>query len=95
MSPLTNHCYFDRAFPLAPNDESQLPGRTDGVECRTFRLFGRGACPETPHSLVCVRVPKRPIDFVTPWACKLTGSVATIPLSQRQAVTSRAAVRID
>jgi hypothetical protein len=30
--------------------ESQLRRRNDGVECKAFRRFGRGTCPEIPHS---------------------------------------------
>jgi hypothetical protein len=72
----------------------QLPGLTDGVECRAFRRFGCGACPETPHGWEGRRVPKHPAGFVT--ACKLTCSTDTpSPLSQRQSVTSRAVVLID
>jgi hypothetical protein len=72
----------------------QLLGLTDGVECRAFRRFGCGACPETPHGWEGSRVPKHPAGFVT--ACKLTCSADTpSPLSRRQIVTPRAAVRID
>src|SRR5215510_13202409 len=48
---------------LAYNDDVQLPRRSDGVECRAFRRFGRWAfsrnapqsgvwtCPETPQRI--------------------------------------------
>src|SRR5262245_9946066 len=31
-----------------------------GVECRAFRLFGRRACPQTPHSLLWQASPETP-----------------------------------
>jgi hypothetical protein len=72
----------------------QFPGLTDGFECRAFRRFGCGACPETPHGWEGSRVPKHPAGFMI--ACKLTGFAdTTSPLSLRQIVTPRAAVRID
>src|SRR5215510_3047136 len=41
-------------------DKCNYRADNGGVECRSFRRFGRGACAETPHSLACVRVPRFP-----------------------------------
>jgi hypothetical protein len=66
----------------------------DGVECRSVRRFGRGACPEITHRIGVWARPETPHRLAA--ACKLIGSADTpFPLSQRQIVTSRAALRIN
>jgi len=38
----------------------QLSHRTDGIECREFRRFGRWACPKTPRRTGLQGRPKTP-----------------------------------
>jgi hypothetical protein len=84
----------DGAFSiLAPNDKSQLPRLNDGVECRTFRRFGRGACPETPHGFLWQASPELPqSNRLAPSEQPISPLQydAPLPISRREDVTSRA-----
>jgi hypothetical protein len=51
-------CYVSCACTL--QYAVQLPRLNDGVECRAFRRFGCGTCPETPQSSERMRVPRFP-----------------------------------